>query len=151
MQTIKKLFEYDVWAINRILDALKDNENKAALKTLGHLLMAEKIWLLRLQGVNTAQVNVSPELSLAECDTLANEMREAYSAFLDSRRGAQLDDKLTYKNYAGTEFQTPIREILTHVALHSQYHRGQIAAAIRAANVQPANTDFINFVRETSD
>ena len=149
METIKKLFEHDAWAVRRILESLKANENAVALKTLGHLLMTKKVWLMRLQGDETAQVNPSPELTLAECETLANEMREAYTAFLDARSDVQINEKIRYKNYAIAEFNHRIRDILTHVALHGHYHRGQIAVAVRAANVQPANTDFINFVRET--
>ena len=33
---------------------------------------------------------------------------------------------VTYKNSKGTEFRNSKRDILTHVALHGQYHRGQI-------------------------
>jgi len=34
------------------------------------------------------------------------------------------------------------------VITHSTYHRGQIAADLRAAGVQPAYTDFIHGVRQ---
>ncbi len=34
--------------------------------------------------------------------------------------------------------------------MHGTYHRGQIAAALRAADITPPNTDFITFVRETA-
>ena len=109
METIKKLFEHDAWAVRRILESLKANENAAALKTLGHLLVTEKVWLMRLEGLETALVNPSPELTLAECETLANEMREAYAAFLDSRDTARLNEKIRYKNYAGTEFNRSLK------------------------------------------
>jgi uncharacterized damage-inducible protein DinB len=47
-------------------------------------------------------------------------------------------------------FRSQISDILLHVALHSSYHRGQIAAAVRAAGVTPVNTDFITFARASS-
>jgi uncharacterized damage-inducible protein DinB len=47
------------------------------------------------------------------------------------------------------EFQTPIKDLLMHVALHGSYHRGQIAQALRLAGGEPVNTDFITFVRES--
>jgi len=34
------------------------------------------------------------------------------------------------------------------VALHGSYHRGQVAAAVRAAGGEPVNTDYITYVRE---
>jgi len=37
--------------------------------------------------------------------------------------------------------------VLTHVVLHSAYHRGQIATQMRAGGEAPAHTDFIHAVR----
>jgi len=37
---------------------------------------------------------------------------------------------------------------LTHVIMHSAYHRGQIALEMRAAGMEPAHTDFIHAVRQ---
>jgi uncharacterized damage-inducible protein DinB len=41
-----------------------------------------------------------------------------------------------------------VEDILTHVLLHSAYHRGQIASQTRAAGGTPAYTDFIHAVRQ---
>jgi uncharacterized damage-inducible protein DinB len=40
-----------------------------------------------------------------------------------------------------------VADVLTHVAMHGVYHRGQIAGAVRAANGTPAYTDYIQAVR----
>jgi uncharacterized damage-inducible protein DinB len=53
-----------------------------------------------------------------------------------------------YRNSAGNEFDNTVRDILTHVALHGQYHRGQIARAMRAAGREPVYTDYIGFIRK---
>jgi uncharacterized damage-inducible protein DinB len=37
--------------------------------------------------------------------------------------------------------------MLTHVTLHGAYHRGQIAASIRAGGDTPTATDYIAFIR----
>jgi uncharacterized damage-inducible protein DinB len=37
---------------------------------------------------------------------------------------------------------------LTHVLLHSAYHRGQIASQMRGNGQTPAYTDFIHAVRQ---
>jgi len=41
-----------------------------------------------------------------------------------------------------------VGDILTHVLLHSAYHRGQIAVDLRAAGLTPAYTDYIHAVRQ---
>jgi uncharacterized damage-inducible protein DinB len=38
--------------------------------------------------------------------------------------------------------------VLTHVVMHSAYHRGQIATHMRASGQTPAYTDFIHGVRQ---
>jgi uncharacterized damage-inducible protein DinB len=54
-----------------------------------------------------------------------------------------------YHNSKGIEYRTPVHDVLTHVFLHSHYHRGQSAAALRALGVDPPWTDFIAFARAT--
>ena len=39
-------------------------------------------------------------------------------------------------------------DIVTHVALHGAYHRGQIAWVLRHGAGEPVSTDFITMVRE---
>ena len=149
LETILRLFKYDRWAIDRILDLSKSASatNQKALKLLAHLLLAEKIWLLRLQGGDSSKINISTELSIRECETLANELHAAYEKFLGSLKEGDLDSLVTYRNSAGTEFQTSLQDILMHVALHGVYHRGQIALVVRGQGDQPVGTDFITFVR----
>jgi uncharacterized damage-inducible protein DinB len=150
LELIKRLFAYDAWANARALGALKDAQSQTALAPLAHLLVSEKIWLMRLRGEDTSVVDKSPGLSHAECASLFEEMRASYGSYISSLGEDDLGSKLTYRNFKGTEFRTPVGEILTHVAMHGAYHRGQVAKAMRAEGHAPADTDFITFVRETA-
>ena len=152
VEIIRRLFSFDGWATGRVFDSLKtaSSENHKADRLVAHLLVAEKVWMLRLHGEDTSAINLSPELSITECERLAHENRQAYAAFLDSLKEERLDSVVTYKNSKGIEFSTSVSDILTHVALHGTYHRGQIAAAVRSEGDVPVNTDYITFVRESS-
>jgi uncharacterized damage-inducible protein DinB len=150
LEAIKRLFAYDAWANARALDSLRAAHDSKTLAPLAHLLVSEKIWLMRLRGEDTSAVDKSPELSHAECESLALELRASYSSYLDSMNEGDLGSPLTYKNFKGTEFRTPVGEILTHVALHGTYHRGQVAKALRAEGAAPSDTDYITFVRESA-
>ncbi len=153
LETIQRLFAYGWWANARILSALGSapGGHQKALRPLAHILVAERIWLLRLRGEDTSSVDKSPELSRDECERLADENRRAYAALLAALSDDGLNSPVTYRNFAGTEFHTPVGEILMHVALHGTYHRGQIAVAVREEGGTPAGTDFINFVRESGE
>lgn len=150
IDVIRGLFEYDGWSVARALASLKSaaSQNPAAARPLSHLLVAEKVWLMRLRGEETSGVDLSPELSLAECEKLADENRRAFSALLASMAGDALDAEVTYRNSKGVEFRTRVGDILLHVVLHGAYHRGQVASALRAGGDAPVNTDYITFVRE---
>ncbi|HXG63712.1 MAG TPA: DinB family protein [Blastocatellia bacterium] len=150
LEMIRRLSRYTQWATLRALAAL-ENQNSAtqnSLRPFAHLLIAEKVWLLRLHGQDTVGIDLSPELSLKECQALADENQSGYAAFLNALAEDKLDEEITYRNSKGIEFRTPVRDILLHVFFHGAYHRGQVARAIREDGGTPENTDYIGFVRE---
>ena len=55
---------------------------------------------------------------------------------------------VTYQNSKGETWSSRKDDILMHVITHSVYHRGQVAAAVRAAGFTPAYTDFIHSIRQ---
>lgn len=67
--------------------------------------------------------------------------------FLEHLEVSELDTFVSYKNSKGTEFTSSTHDILTHVALHGQYHRGQINLQLQANRNEPVNVDFITYVR----
>lgn len=150
LETIRQLIAYGEWANARVLTAVSPSSrhHQKALHLLAHLLVSERIWLLRLKDEDTSAINKSPELLFAECEDLANENQKAYTGLLSSLSEDKLNALVTYRNFKGKEFHTPVGEILTHVALHGTYHRGQIAIAMRAEGDIPVDTDFITFVRD---
>jgi uncharacterized damage-inducible protein DinB len=138
------------WANRRVLDLLNAASvtEQRTLLLFAHILTAERIYLERMRGLDPWPQDFWPELSLAECAALAAENRRQYEIFFDALAEADLDHAVKYRNSKGAEFHTPIKDLLTHVTLHGVYHRGQIAAAVRAAGGEPVHTDFIAFVRE---
>jgi|SRR5215468_2908674 len=143
------LFEYNDWASRRILAILQAQPNAGGkpLDLLAHLLTAEEIWLLRLRGQDTVGVDKSPKLTVAQCEALVNKHRHAFVEIIGEFESRGLDLLVKYRNLSGKEFSTSAGDILTHVALHGTYHRGQIALALRAEDIAPVDTDFITFVR----
>lgn len=152
IETLRQLFAYNQWANRLTILSLKNlsNHNPKALRALIHLLIAEKEWLLRLQeNKDTTGFNFWPEMSLAECEVLAEEMSKSYAAVLDTLTEDGLHSVASYKNSKGIAYRTSFRDIFTHVLCHSTYHRGQVAMAVRMEGGVPAYTDYIAFVRES--
>jgi len=86
--------------------------------------------------------------SLEKCAAQVEVNAAEHRRYLETLTDAMLNFTITYRNSKGTEFSNSVHDTLTHVSLHGSYHRGQIAQTIRGAGHEPANTDFIAFVRE---
>jgi uncharacterized damage-inducible protein DinB len=153
MQTIeelKYLVEYNEWANRRVLNSLKRPSEPSArgVRALSHLLIAEKEWMARLKDTSSARSDFWPPSSVAECEALYEETAQAYREFVDGLKEEGLETRTTYKNSKGIQYTSTYRDVLTHVLMHSAYHRGQVAMAVRAEGGEPAYTDYIGFVRE---
>jgi uncharacterized damage-inducible protein DinB len=148
---IGQLIKYNEWANQRAIDSLKDplNHNPKAVLALAHLLIAEKTWLRRmLTNEDSTGFDFWQGSTLDECEQLAREVKKEYADLLNNLTKQKLDSIATYKNSKGVEYRTSFRDILQHVLMHSTYHRGQVAMAVRAEGGTPPYTDYIAFVRE---
>jgi uncharacterized damage-inducible protein DinB len=148
LQRIRHLWEHAVWADARLLDALGPAAAHVplALSEFTHLLGAAETWLARLQG-RAPRTAVWPELTLGEAAALRAETAAAFGAYLSELSRSDLASDVGYTNSAGHSFTSTVGDILVHVALHGQYHRGKVNVLLRQGGFAPAATDYIAFVR----
>lgn len=143
---LSELFAHNWWANARLLAELQRGApDPETMRLLAHLVAAEHVWLSRIDG-RTPRYAVWPTLPLDEAAALATENRARVEALLAQPHEARARI-VRYRNSAGNAFETPVGEILTHVALHSQYHRGQIARTMRASGREPVYTDYVGYAR----
>ncbi len=142
-------FSYDHWANREFLVALAaaNPAPPKALRFIAHTLSAQKLWLERLQRI-TQSVAVWPSSTIEDCVALAEEMQSSWKKYLTELPAADLEKEISYRNSKGESWSSHVEDILTHVLLHSAYHRGQAALEMRASGLQPAYTDFIHGVRQ---
>lgn len=154
MQTtdaIKQLYDYNDWANAAFLGHFQNaaRADEKAVRIFAHLLLAEKIWLQRIRkesSDNTGNDFWAGE-TIGECAALFEENRAVFGEFFSNLNEEKLDARFAYKNSKGAAFKNTAREALTHLFLHSGYHRGQAAQAIRLSGDAPPLTDFILFLR----
>lgn len=87
-------------------------------------------------------------ISFEQCEAQIAELTSRWHTFLIELLPADLPNEINYKNSKGEPWTSTIEDILSHVLLHSSYHRGQIANEVRAGGEQPAYTDFIHAARK---
>lgn len=145
---IRNLLAYDDWANHEVLTALQALKTPPArsLKFVAHILSAERLWLERLEQRNQT-LPIWPDFDLQGCEQQMIDLKELWRNYLDNKTERDLSETINYKNTKGETFDSRRRDVLLHVIMHSTYHRGQIAADMRAAGFTPPYTDFIHAVR----
>ncbi len=141
-------FAYDEWANAQVLEAMRSaGADERSLTLLSHILSAERLWLERLQQ-QPQGAPVWPKRSLEDCASEVREVGRLWREYLAQSTGSDLGGVVSYKNSKGEPFTGAVADILSHVILHSAYHRGQIASHMRNSGKTPAYTDFIHAVRQ---
>ena len=143
-----RLIAHGEWADALVLDALERLPAPpiVALREFAHVLGAQEVWLARIEG-RVPRTPVWPDLPLAGLAPLAAANRAGYRALLDRLTDADLARPVSYTNSAGDSFSTLLGDIMLHVAMHGQYHRGKVNVALRQAGLPPVPVDLVAFVR----
>ncbi len=150
LEHLRRQFAYDAWANCEVLTAIaggSGSPSAPALKLLAHILSAERLWLERIRQ-QPQSLPVWPEFTLDQGKAQIDEIARLWREYLTQLSPAALSEKITYKNSKGEPWSSTVQDVLTHVVLHSAYHRGQIASLMRAGGQTPAYTDFIHAVRQ---
>lgn len=119
-----------------------------ALELVSHLLRTQDVWYGRVKKTDHANLSFWTTDSLATCEDRLEGSTNRWRTLLDEHSDDDLRRTISYTNSEGRAFQTPLRDILTHVVNHGTHHRAQIALVLRRAEITPPPTDFIFFVRE---
>lgn len=146
---LEKLLNYDEWANRKVFSAIKDlpeSKSRNEIFTLfSHLLAAQVIWMNRITGAKN-KLELWPELPLSEMETLLNQNPGKLKNLIP-----KASQTIQYFNSSGTEFQNSVEDILTHLTIHGQHHRAQIATLLRQAGIKPPGTDLIFFLRSLNN
>jgi uncharacterized damage-inducible protein DinB len=144
----RRMREHQSWADDALLETILDASlyPEAAAREFAHILGADETWLARLEG-RRAMAPVWPASDADTLRQLALDVQVGYARYLDTLIETDLLRTVLYQNSAGISFETPVRDILYHVFLHAQYHRGKVNLLLRQAGLMPAPVDFIGYVR----
>ena len=147
METVRGMYEHLIWANKRMLHHL-EYLGVEEINLFSHVLFAEKVWFTRLKGNSSSHLPIWKNVTVEDCKELLKQNEAEINAFFTSLTNSGLQKKVVYQNSQGDEFQESVRDILTQVALHGQYHRGQMNQKLRLNGLEPVNVDFIMFSRE---
>lgn len=148
LDRIRNLWKHAAQADAKLFDVLRvdDAMSADARRELAHVVGAEEVWLARLEG-RESRTAVWPDSTAMAIEQNIQATHRGFDAYLSRLQDADLDAAVTYTNSAGRTFTDAVGDILLHVAMHGQYHRGRINLLLRQAGRTPVPADYIAFVR----
>jgi uncharacterized damage-inducible protein DinB len=159
------LFQYDLWADNRILSLVRELTPEQFARDLGgsfpsvrdvllHLVASKWAWLTYWKESSPSDRILTdlfthsdtlfqPESfpTLVELQAKWTEVEEQLFEFVDELTDELLDRTLPVGNTSIT-----LAHLMQHLANHSTYHRGQIAMMLRQLGAEAQATDFAEFL-----
>ena len=159
-ELLRFLFQYNLWADLRTLDACSALTNEQFTRDLGssfgsirdtlaHLYGAEWVWNERFHDRSPS--GLPPESTypdLASVGAKLEEMDHYYIDYVGKLTPQDLERVLRYRCLAGGESANPLWQCLHQLTNHATYHRGQIVTMLRQLGVKPVSTDLIGYYRE---
>ncbi len=161
-ESYQRMARYNRWANRRLFEAcagLDDAERKRDRQaffrsihgTLNHILVADRIWLSRLNGQPHGIKTLNQTL-FDDFDAL-REAREIEDGRIVDIADELSEDKLRtvlrYANMAGDPQETRRDIVYMHFFNHQTHHRGQVHCLLSQAGAKPPALDLIVFLRES--
>lgn len=144
---IGRLFDHLAWADAELAHGvLEPGAPSEAVREYAHIAGAEETWLSRIERRDPT-APVWPEFGARDAVALAKRTAAGFRGLISAVNDATLDAPIKYSNSAGATFVTPLGDILLHVAMHGQYHRGKVNLLLRQSGSEPVPVDFIRFAR----
>lgn len=117
--------------------------------TLNHLLLADRIWLARLNGEDAPALSLDTILyedfgELREARVQEDTRREAFITHLDY---TFLTSALEYRNSRNVPFSDPVSLVLAHLFNHQTHHRGQLHVMLRQSGVPSLTLDMHRLIK----
>ncbi|MFM9984445.1 MAG: DinB family protein [Flavobacteriales bacterium] len=140
------MIDHDHWANQRITSQLQNLSAipEKAERFMNHIIGAQNTWISRINGA-APMMDVWPSLMVDHWDSLFKKNHHMLIEIIaDEKNLARI---INYTNTKGDVFSNPVSELIIHLCLHSQYHRGQVVTICRDLIESPLPTDMIAFLR----
>jgi uncharacterized damage-inducible protein DinB len=155
------LARYNAWANHRLYRACEQLGEAEYLRervsffgslhaTLNHILVADRIWIARLEGRTPPALELDQILyaDLVGLRIARGAEDERLRHVVAGVAEAMLSEPLAYRNSRGDRVAAPLGLLLGHLFNHQTHHRGQVHALLSHTKVPPPSLDLTLFLRE---
>jgi len=144
-----KIFRHMKWSDMRILNLMEETKisKGKVVELISHIVIAEDIVYKRISN-EFYENQFWNLLSIEECKKIVEQTSPKFMQYIRSLPENDFQKKISYKNSKGIDYTTSVEDLLTHVAFHGVYHRGQIMLLMRDSGQDVVATDYAKFIRE---
>ncbi|GAB3502602.1 DinB family protein [Emticicia fontis] len=141
----QRLFEHEHWANVQVLDAYLEAREVSdrTHEIISHMVAAQTIWIARLNNTPSD----TKVWSIYEKEALKELFDANYETIKQILEREDFSRTVSYTNSRGEHHSSLLRDILTHMAMHASYHRGQIILLIKGQVEKLPATDYIFYYR----
>lgn len=141
------MFEYDKWANNQVIDVMVNHDmiDDRVWSLMSHIIWAKGLWMQRIRLIPPAAYTAFDIIPMQELKSQGEKNHTDFISFIASV--TDWGTVVQYTDSQGNPYKSTYEEILTHIANHGTYHRGQINSRLKELGVQPPRIDHILFTR----
>lgn len=155
---LQTLYGYHAWANRELLDKLErvdrekhGTELQSALRLISHYDLVSRIFAAHLQGVPHRYMSSNPDAAptLSEVRAAVISSDQWYLGYVRDTPSSALSEPLPFTFTDGDKGYMTREEMLTHVALHGGYHRGEVGRILWQLSVTPPWDTFAVYLHRT--
>jgi uncharacterized damage-inducible protein DinB len=156
--SLQKLYGYHAWANNDLFDkletldrGLRKAELHAALRLINHHYVVARIFAAHLTGAQHGYTsdNTDATPTLGELRAAVTSSDRWYRDYLRDVSPENLAEAIQFTFTDGNKGYMTREEMLTHVALHGGYHRGEVGRILWQLSITPPWDTFAVHLHQT--
>ena len=158
-EILRTQLAYKEWQAKQLLDAVRPlpaevyettrGSSHGGIKgTLEHIYGSDLVWMRRIHGIPTTRGDIVIPADRTALESSWMQLLGQWKAWAASTSDDRWDDKLDYRLFNGSDWSTPLWQIVLHVVNHGTLHGGQVVAMLRQSGITPPQTDILFFYRD---
>lgn len=155
---LRTLFRYRSWANAELLEKMEGfdaelhaQDREAALRLLNHTHVVDRIFAAHLVGAahGFTSDNTAETPSLEELRSASTTSDQWYRDYLETVTPEQLSEHVPFVFTDGDRGRMSREEMLTHLVVHSGYHRGEVGRIMSRLSLSLPWDTFAVYLHQT--
>ena len=154
--TLERVFSYKAKANRETLAAIRQFDDASpareiAIRVLNHTYAVDRIFAANLTGTEHGYTSPNPghAPSLEELSAAIKTSDQWYLNYVSLLDEARLGERIDFTFTDSLPGRMSREEMLMHVTVHGEYHRGQISLLMMQNSITPPGDGFTSFLHKT--